>query len=372
MRLLKKKIVVAGCLPLVNPERLKRETRSDATIGPAPGEAIVSLIENLSRRMKSDSLVNSTTRMPSLALPTKRLNRLVDIIPISYGCKGTCSYCCVRIARGKLRSHTISEIVDRARKSLPGDTRELWITAQDTASYGSDIGSNLPQLLEAICALKGHFKIRVGMMNPDTCQEILDSLVMTYENEHVFKYIHIPLQSGDDKILDKMNRRYLAEDFRSVVAVFRRFFPRITVSTDIICGFPGETEASFDKTLKIIREVAPDIVNVSKFCPRPKTNAAKMHTGFLQSGEIKSRSSRLAKFVKQLSLERNRSWIGWNGEVLIDEQGKVNNSWVGRNFAYKPVVVHSHENLYARTLNVEITAAFPTYLLGRIKGPQPL
>ncbi len=138
------------------------------------------------------------------------------------------------------------------------------------------------------------------------------------------------------------------------------------MATDVICGFPGESREAFDHTIKLITEVKPDIVNVSKFFARPGTAAASMTTGKVGQMEIKRRSGEMAKLVKEISLERNRCWESWQGSILIDERGKVAGSWVGRNFAYRPIVVKSHAELLGKTKTVKVEEAFGTYLAGVI------
>ena len=143
--------------------------------------------------------------------------------------------------------------------------------------------------------------------------------------------------------------------------------PGAAVTTDIIVGFPGETEEAFQNTLRLLDEVKPDVVNVSKFFARPKTPAWNMKDGLIEKEEIKRRSTVASEWAKRLSAERNRRWVGWSGEVLIDEKGKIEGSWVGRNFAYKPIVLKSTDNLLGRTLKVKVVEALGTYLKGEIQ-----
>jgi MiaB/RimO family radical SAM methylthiotransferase len=268
----------------------------------------------------------------------------------------------VVFARGHLRSYTVHEIVDRVRKDLSRGLREFWVTSQDIACYGKDQGTSLAELLDALSAIGGDFKIRVGMMTPNVALSILEDLIEAYRSEHVFKFIHLPMQSGDDQTLKRMRRFYSVDDFKRIVRAFRARFPEITLSTDIICGFPSESEEAFEKSLALIREVKPDVVNVSKFFVRPRTLAAAMEKESVPLTEIKRRSRLMADSAREVSLERNRRWLAWAGEILVDEVGKIRGSWVGRNFAYKPIVVKSPDNLLGRTLRVEVTAAFQTHL----------
>jgi MiaB-like tRNA modifying enzyme len=352
-----KKIIVTGCLPLINFNRLKARVKFDGVLGPAPGSRIVEAVCRVERGEKVVMLKNDFK--PSCNLPRVFINRIIGIVPICYGCTGECSYCCVRFARGRLRSYRIDEIVSRVKRDLALGVKEIWLTAQDTASYGRDIEANLADLLREVCEVDGKFFIRVGMMTPNYALEILDDLIKAYENEKVFKFLHLPVQSGDNRVLKLMNRRYSVEDFKKVIHSFRERIPKITVATDILCGFPGEDEQAFTRTISLIKEVMPDIVNVAKFSPRPETPAAKMKQ--LPSSEIKDRSRKTATLVREIALDKNREWVGWAGEILIDERGK-GSSWIGRNFAYKPIVVRGENDLLGKRLQIRVRSAFTTHL----------
>jgi len=252
------------------------------------------------------------------------------------------------------------------RQDLIAGAKEFWITSQDVACYGRDIGGNLADLLENIVNIEGDFRVRVGMMTPNMFADIAGNLVSVFKNGKIFKFVHLPVQSGDDSVLKRMNRYYTVQRFKDIVNMFRAAFPEITLVTDVICGFPGETQEAFENTLKLISEVKPDIVNVSKFFPRPKTAASFMQSEFVELPEIKHRSAAAAEFVNRIALERNQRWVGWIGEVLIDEKGKVPGTWIGRNFAYKPVTVKSSQNLLGERLQVKVAKAFSTHLSGTI------
>ncbi len=362
-----KKVIVAGCLPLINFERLSREVRFNGAVGPSVGDKIADVVRRVVAGEKVVDLDAAKTAKPSLNLPKLRSNRVVSVLPVSYGCLGSCAYCCVVFARGRLRSYTVQEVTERLRGDLAAGAKEFWVTSQDAACYGKDIGTNLAVLLKALGDVEGDFHIRVGMMTPNLAADILDDLIEAFRSSRVFKFVHLPVQSGDDEVLRRMRRFYTVQDFSKVVDVFREAFPEITLATDVICGFPGETREAFGNTLKLISEVKPDIVNVSKFFARPRTAAAEMRNGLVEPGEIKRRSSEAAKLVKQVSLERNQRWVGWSGEVLVDEKGKVAGSWIGRNFAYKPVTMKSSAELLGKTLQVKVEKAFSTHLAGTIK-----
>jgi len=363
-----KKLIVAGCLPLINFERLCKEVHFHGVVGPAAGNKIVDVVKRVLNGEKVVALEMAANAKPSLNLPRLRLNPVISIIPINYGCLGSCAYCCVVFARGRLRSYSIQEIIERLRTDLSSGVREFWITSQDTACYGRDISTSLADLLKALCSIKRDFKIRVGMMTPNLAKNSLEDLIQAFESEKIFKFLHVPVQSGDNKVLKRMRRLYSVKDFKDIINAFRAKFPETTIATDVICGFPNETKEDFERTLRLIEEVQPDIVNVSKFFARPKTTAADMHEDFVSSQEIKRRSSLTAKLAKEVAFERNRCWVGWTGEVLVDEVGKVSGSWIGRNFAYKPIVLKNSGSgdLIGKTFHVKIAKAFGTYLEGKI------
>jgi threonylcarbamoyladenosine tRNA methylthiotransferase CDKAL1 len=359
-----KKIIVAGCLPKISFERLERETYFNGVVGPAFGAKIV---EVATRVLAGETVVNiEDSDKPLLSLPKKPSNPVRSIVPINFGCSGSCSYCCVVQARGHLRSYRIQEIIERVQKDLTEGVKELWLTSQDTASYGRDLNTDLAELLLALDCIKDNFKIRVGMMTPNLALKMQSKLIRAFESNKVFKFLHLPMQSGDDTVLRNMHRFYTSAEFKGIVKAFRTSYPNLTIATDVILGFPGETGEAFQNTLKVLEEVKPDVVNVSKFFARPKTAAWKMKDGLVEKEETKHRSTLTSELSKQLSAERNRQWLKWVGEVLIDEKGKVEGTWIARNFAYKPIVIKSTRNLLGKTLQVEVVEAFGTYLKGEI------
>ena len=352
-----KRLIVSGCLPLINLERLKAEVNFDGVVGPAPGASIVEVV----RRVDVGERVFALTRNsnPSLCLPKVATNSVVSIIPINYGCLGACSYCCVLFARGRLRSHTLKRIVERAEHDLASGAKEIWLTSQDTACYGKDITTNLPDLMKQICEIEEEFFVRVGMMTPNQALEILEDLIEAFTDAKIFKFLHLPVQSGDEEILRRMNRSYTVANFKRIIRAFRKEIPEITIATDVICGFPGEGREAFELTMNLMRDIKPDIINTSKFFPRPQTPAGKME--LLPPQEVRERSRMMAELSRTISLEKNRGWRDWEGTVLFDEKGK-GKSWIGRNFAYKPIVTKADGFLLGEFVKARVVKIFPTYL----------
>jgi threonylcarbamoyladenosine tRNA methylthiotransferase CDKAL1 len=359
-----KKIVVAGCLPRISFERMQREVKFDGAVGPAVGNEIVKVVK---RVFAGETVVNlGAVEKPLLSLPRQTTNPVISIIPISYGCLGSCSYCCVVHARGRLQSYSINEITERIKRDYTLGAKEFWITSQDTASYGRDVHTDLAELLVSIDSLEDDFQVRVGMMTPNLVTDMQNRLIWAYENKKIFKFLHLPIQSGDDTVLQYMRRFYTVAEFCGIVDAFKMTYPEITLATDVIVGFPGETEEAFQNTLVLLDKIKPDVVNVSKFFARPRTLAWDLKEGLVDREEIKRRSTVAAELAKRLSAERNQRWMGWCGDVIIDEKGKVEGSWIGRNFAYKPIVIKSADDLLGKKIQVQVVEALGTYLKAEV------
>jgi MiaB-like tRNA modifying enzyme len=346
-----KKIIITGCISQTDPEKLE----GYSLLGTSQITNIVQLVEETIHDNPIAMLTKET--LPRLNLLKIRTSPVIEIIPICEGCLGSpCTYCKVKSARGKLRSYPKEEIIKQAKQAIKDRIPEIWITAQDTGCYGKDINSNLPELLKEIIQLPSSFKIRLGMLNPNHVISFLDELIEIYKSDKIFKFLHIPVQSGNNEILKAMKRKYTAEQFKEIIDKFKKEIPEITIATDIICGFPGETEEQFYDSLELIKQIKPAVLNISRFWPRPKTKAAEMENQ-IHGNETKRRSSLMTDIFHNIARMQNERWLGWQGEVLIDEKGK-DETWIGRNFAYKPVIVEGNYKL-GDTLNVKIKKVTP-------------
>ncbi|PIU21787.1 MAG: threonylcarbamoyladenosine tRNA methylthiotransferase [Candidatus Diapherotrites archaeon CG08_land_8_20_14_0_20_34_12] len=341
-----KSVVIFGCLARINKREL--ETLNDKKL------KIIDSLPELCRFLSMPLADFSPAMLECLQ------NRIISILPISTGCLGNCSFCCVKKARGNLKSFTMPEL-DSKFKDLIKESKEVWLCSEDTGCYGLDIKSSLPKLLETLLSNKGKYRIRLGMMNPNWLDHYFDELVEIYKNEHMYKFLHLPLQSGSNSVLKAMNRPYAFEKYNSLVKELRKKIRPLTLSTDIIVGFPGETEEDFDDTIKALNTVKPDITNVSRYYNRPFA-ASSNFKNQIHGRDIKKRSRILSVLCRKLSFENNKKEIGKKYEILVNELGK-DNTFVGRTLAYKSVVVKK-ANL-GDFLNVKITSAKPTYLLGK-------
>jgi threonylcarbamoyladenosine tRNA methylthiotransferase CDKAL1 len=331
---IKKPKILAGCVPQAEADKTKFNDFS--VIGTTQITNIVHVADetlegNIVQLLKKE-------HNPRLNIPKVRKNSIIEIIPINEGCLGNCSFCKTKFARGQLYSYDPDEIARQARDAINGGAKEIWLTSQDTACYGYDIKTNIVSLLKKILEMKRDFRIRLGMGNPDYFPDFLDELIEVFNDKRMFKFLHIPLQSGSDAVLKDMKRGYTSKAYVELITKIRKAHPDMTFSTDVIVGYPTETDEDFKTTLQVVEKTNPDVMNISRYWARPGTIAAKKK--LLQSDVLIERSKDLKKLHDKIALENKKEWLGWEGDILIDEQGKKGTGTCnGRNYAYKPVIV---------------------------------
>ena len=348
-----KKVIVTGCMASVQKDRVKSVVPDAKLLPPQYIYHINDLLENKTIKLKDK---NKT-------MFSKNFGEVIAPISIAEGCMFSCSYCITSLARGNLKSFPITEVKNDICSAIRQGCKEIQLTAQDTSSYGLDEDYNLGDLLKSVSELRGEFRIRVGMMNPFTCRKNIDSIIDGFDNPKIYKFLHLPVQSGDNTILKMMNRKYTVEDFFEIIRRFREKFPKITISTDMIVGFPTETEEQFEQTINLLKKVKPDITNITRYSARPFTKAKEMK-GRLKTEIVKGRSKVLTEMVNNISKDNNQKHVGNIYNILITEKGKEN-SFVGRSENYKPVVLKENVQI-GEFVPVKITDAKPTYLVGSI------
>jgi threonylcarbamoyladenosine tRNA methylthiotransferase CDKAL1 len=347
-----KPLIVAGCLPKADRSKVESLNSSASLLGPncidkAP-ETVGLALAGVRQVALKDSLLDKVN------VPRVRLNSVVSIVEIASGCMSQCTFCQTKIAKGWLRSYRIGDIVRQIKSDIEGGCKEVWLSSTDNGCYGRDMDTNLVELLKACCSIEGNFKIRLGMMNPMYLPGMLERMVNLFgENDKLFKFLHIPVQSGSDRILKKMKRGHTAKTFMDAVQAFRGRIPEMTISTDVIVGFPSETEDDFKQTLDLVERAKPDIVNISRYGARPGTEAYRWKSMRVRSQVSKERSEYLHALAMRIARARNSIWLDWQGEIVIDEIGKVTQ---GRNCAYKPVVISAadRELLLGERVRVKI------------------
>lgn len=348
-----KKIVVSGCMASVQSDLIKSVVPNAILI---PPQDICKTNSILFQKEQNIIFRNKTSF-------SKIYDDVIAPVMISEGCMFSCSYCITSIARGKLKSFPMNEIVENIESAVNQGCKEIQLTAQDTASYGLDTETNLGFLLNTVKEIMGSYKIRIGMMNPFTLKKNIASILNGFDNHNVYKFLHLPVQSGDNDVLKLMNRKYTVEDFYEILEKFRKKYPDLTFSTDVILGFPTETDEQFQHTVNMLKTVKPDITNITRFSARPFTKAKKMK-GRIPTETVKKRSRLLTKVCSDISHHKNQESIGKKYNVLIIEEGK-HGTFIGRNDNYKPVILKEKVKI-GDVKTVEITDAESTYLVGSI------
>ena len=351
-RLGNRKLIIAGCMPTL---------QSDLIAEVAPGSMCFGTYEY--HRIPDALVDGSGPRSDGQLAPMHRPG--IGITPLSTGCMGECTFCIIRLIKGQLRSFPPERILEEVAGYRERGAHEIWLTSQDLANYGTegDKGS-LPKLLDSILGVAGEMKIRLGMMNPQNILPILEELLDAYEDPRIYKFAHIPVQSGSDRVLAHMGRSYSVEDWRNIISAMRDRHPPFTISTDVIVGYPGEGEDDFRSTLQLLDQARPDIVNISKYEHRPGTPASGMKA--LPGSEVKGRSREASRLVSRITGEANGAWIGWRGRALVSEKGS-RGGYVARNDFYKPIILGENEML-GSMINVTITNANENYLVGSREG----
>jgi threonylcarbamoyladenosine tRNA methylthiotransferase CDKAL1 len=364
-----KPLVVAGCLPKTSKKLIESYSPDSSLMGPQSLDRTLQVVDASLNGRKVVALEDSMST--KVNFPRLRLNPVISIIEISSGCLSECSFCQTKLAKGSLKSYRIGEIVRQMEDDVAANCKEIWLTSTDNGCYGLDLKTDLVELLEQCSNIEGEYKIRVGMMNPMYVPRFLDRLISLYRNnDKIFKFLHMPVQSGSERILRKMKRGHTAKIFLDVVKELRKKIPEITIATDIITGFPSESESDFEETLNLIEVSQPDVINSSRYSPRPGTVASKYPR--LNTKIVKERSTRLHETIKKTSMSRNQMWYGWNGKILIDElleNGKIQ----GRNYAYRPVIINlpraekfDPKRLLGHYLSVKVVEISNYSLLGKL------
>ena len=345
-------VVVTGCLAAVQSGEAAKRAPGALIIPPRSYGSFAELVEER---------FGLPQPPPSVITPAATS----AVLPIAQGCLGNCSYCITRLARGSLVSYPMDGLVEEVRRHVASGAVELMITAQDTAAYGMDRNTDLGRLLEAITAIPGDFRARVGMMNPQSLAPILPSFLAAWRSPKIYQFVHLPVQSGSERMLEAMNRHHAPKEFENIVERLRSTSPDMCLATDVIVGFPGETDDDHRATVELIRRIRPDVVNVTRYSPRPGTEAARARNQ-VPGWRSKERSREMTALRMDIGMELHISRIGMEESVLITERGKKG-TMIGRTDAYRPVVVRGNNPIGSR-LPVIMTDATPTYMMGEARG----
>lgn len=358
-----KKIILTGCLPRVYNEKFSHENLFFLDLSQLKN--LPKLIYDIQNDLYKKSEYLEKRNEIKLCLPKISKEKIISITQISEGCLGNCTYCVVRLAKGKLFSYPENKILESLKKDLDSGCKEIWLTSQDCSSYGLDKNKyKLPILLKKIINLDKKFILRIGMSNPNYVLKILPELIEIYKSKKIFKFLHIPIQSGSDKILKNMNRDYTKNDILEIISRFKKNFPDIHISTDVIVGYPGETEEDFLETYNLIKEIKPETINTSKFWPRPRTPAAELKQN-LSPEEVKIRASEIQKLHKKICIENQKKFLNTEHKVLVDQKG-FQGTYLARDENYKLFAVITNKKILGKKLKVKVTKTTPHYLISEV------
>ncbi len=352
-------IVIAGCIPQADVEGLK----GLALVGKKQIHRVVEVVEEALNNNNIKLLNNED--MPPLDQPRIRTNPVKGIIPISREGLGTCVFC--RTGRGieneKTQSYPPEEIVKVAARFVQEGAKLIWLASPDGFSYGLDLKTNLPFLLKELLKIPGNFKIRMDGGDPASLSEIKDELFPLLNHEKMYQSLHLSFFSGSDKVLNEMKRKGTKESFLSLADELKKISPLAALSTDILVGYPTETEDDYWQTLDLVRKLSPDVLNISRFWLGSKSSLSKMKP--LPGEVVEHRSQVLAGIFQNISKLQNERWLDWEGEVLVEEKGEEAGHWIGRNQSYKPVFLKGDFKL-GDVVKVRIVKAEKFNLVGEV------
>lgn len=328
------KIILTGCI--LDHDRKRIEGKVD----------FVLKIKDLAKWPKALGITKNLDIKDYFEIDPKYENRFSAQIPIMTGCDNFCTYCVVPYTRGREKSRPFKEIIIEAERAIANGCKEIWLLGQNVNSYKFD----LSELLKRIDSITGDFWISFLSSHPKDLDE--KTLNIMHSSQKVMKYLNLPVQAGDDLILKKMNRPYTISEYKKSIEMVMEKIPEVTLSTDVIVGFPGETESAFNNTAKLFEEIKFDMAYISKYSPRPGTPSFKMKDDVPYSE--KSRRLRiLTDILKKTALEKNKKMEGREELILVQSKD------TGRTRGYKPVRFNGTNDLIGSFVKVKIEKALP-------------
>ncbi|KAI8787156.1 threonylcarbamoyladenosine tRNA methylthiotransferase [Biomphalaria glabrata] len=361
-----KLLVVAGCVP--QGHQKADYIQGLSVIGVQQIDRVVEVVEetfkgNSVRLMGQKKSSGKKAGGAPLSLPKIRKNPLIEIIAINTGCLNQCTYCKTKHARGELGSYRPEEIVERAKQSFSEGVVELWLTSEDLGAYGRDIGVTLPELLwKLIEVVPQGAMIRLGMTNPPYILEHLEEMSKILSHPRVYSFLHVPVQSGSDSVLMDMRREYCVADFRHVVDYLRERVPDVNIATDLICGFPTETDQDFKETMALVEKYKFASLFINQFFPRPGTLAYKMQR--IPAQEVKKRTKVVSELFQSYHPYTHK--LGLIQEVLVTEVSFDQQYFVAHNKSYDQVLVLKQDNIMGKIVKVEIFETGKHFMKGKL------
>jgi len=363
---------VTGCMAQrLGPQLLDKAKHVSLVIGPDGYRALPALIEGARRGERGIHTTFDLEEQYEDFQP-RRFDRVKAWIPVQRGCDYKCTYCIVPTTRGPERSRKLADVVRETRDVVAGGMSEVVLLGQTVNSY-HDGEHDFADLLRAIGGVDGLRRLRFTSPHPnDFTERVVDAMASV---DAVCEHVHLPMQSGSSRILKRMLRRYTREGYLDCVARLRAAIPALSLTTDVIVGFPGETDEDFDETLSVVREVEFADAFTFKFSPRDGTPATRMPPELTVSDEIASeRLARLVETVRGMSRARNLGLLGTRTEVLVEREAKRGDAMLmTRTRDFKTVLVPGTEAMLGEYLTVELTGTTGSTFTGQIvRERQPL
>ncbi|MBX6754327.1 MAG: tRNA (N6-isopentenyl adenosine(37)-C2)-methylthiotransferase MiaB [Thermorudis peleae] len=356
------RIAVTGCMVTGQEEKLSaRFPHVDLFYGPSEFERLVEIAPEL-RDVDFD-----LAELPHYYDEGTSDPEVTAFVPIIYGCNFVCSYCIVPYRRGRERSRPMADIVAEVERLAARGVREITLLGQTVNAYGHDLPGqpDLADLLAAVHEVDGIERIRFLTSHPKYFSDKLIAAIRDLPK--VCEHVNLPVQSGDNEVLRRMRRNYTVEYYRERIAKIREMVPDVTLSTDIIVGFPGETEEQFQHTYQLLEDIRFDKVHVAMYSPRPGTLSARWEDD-VPRAEKRRRHQAIEKLQEQICRERNERYRGQVVEVLVD--GMARGRWRGRTRGNTLVFFESPDSWKGKLVHVRITQVSPWYLLGELIEPQ--
>lgn len=346
-------LIVMGCYAQIEPETVAAIPGVDLVIGTAERSQAAALAESFLEERRQINLVDETPAVfENLTIDGSGQPHTRAVLKVQDGCNQFCSYCIIPYARGRIRSRLLSETVEEAKRLVKAGFCELVLTGIHLASWGKDSGEgNLLHLLSALQAVEGIERIRLGSLEPTLCTE--EFVTGVAKLSKVCRHFHLSLQSGCDATLRRMNRKYTAADYKDAVERIRAAMPGAAITTDVIVGFPQETDEEFETTIHFMEDIHLTDVHVFKYSPRKGTPAAKM-TGQVSPEKKEERSSRLIQLAAEHHERYARTFVGTTEPVLF-EQAAGKGVYEGKTDTYMTVYVPSDTDITDRLKTVRIT-----------------
>jgi tRNA-2-methylthio-N6-dimethylallyladenosine synthase len=360
-------INLMGCLVGVKGyEALKKQFPYVDVFSPPsdPGPLIAHLTQDESRSLELSETQRRFAAMDGdLILPANERGRLVaSYVPIVLGCSHACTFCIIPYRRGVERSRPVGDIVAEGRTLVRQGVKEITLLGQIVDRYGKDIpdGPNLAGLLRLMHEIDGLERIRFLTSHPNWMTEEL--LEVVADLPKVMPHIEVPVQAGDDQVLENMKRGYTSDDYRRLIALIRKHLPQAAIATDVIVGFPGESEAQFQRTYDLLAELKLDVAHLARYSTRPGTVADRRMIDDVPEEEKWRRFRVLEELQESIAAEINARYLGETVQILFED--KVRGRWRGRTPTNKLVFTESMENLRGQIRDVRITWAGPWSMQG--------